>query len=98
MICEFTDAQRVVGHRVELICQVLREQGLAVTPPQLPLLTGRHHRAARVRSDAAVIDVPRGLRTAGPDGGWRRRSSTAGGRRPSGCAATPNRAWVLDFT
>ncbi len=32
LICGFIDAQRVVGHRVELICRVLHEQGLAVTP------------------------------------------------------------------
>lgn len=69
MICGFIDAQRVVGHRVELICQVLREQGLAVTPRSY-----RSWRAAtgvpdRVLSDAAVIDVLKGLRTGGPEGG-----------------------------
>jgi len=69
LICGFIDAQRVVGHRVELICQVLREQGLAVTPRSY-----RSWRAAtgvpdRVLSDAAVIDVLKGLRTGGPEGG-----------------------------
>lgn len=69
MICGVIDPQRVVGHRVELICQVLREQGLAVTSRSYR--SGRAATAvpARVLFDAAVIDVLRGLRTAGPDGG-----------------------------
>lgn len=41
LICEFIDVQRVVGYRVELICRVLRDEDLAVTP-QLPILEGAH--------------------------------------------------------
>ncbi|MGH9155082.1 MAG: IS3 family transposase [Acidimicrobiales bacterium] len=69
MICGFIDARRVVGHRVELICQVLREQGLAVTPRTYCFWRATSRVAARVLSDAAVIDVLRGLKTGGPDGG-----------------------------
>ena len=68
MICGFIDAQRVVGHRVELICQVLREQGLAVTPRSYRSWRAAAGVPARVFSDATVIDVLRGLRTGGPDG------------------------------
>jgi len=69
LICGFIDAERVVGHRVELICQVLREQGLAVTPRSYRSWRAGTAVPARVRSDAAVIDVLRGLRTAGPGDG-----------------------------
>jgi transposase InsO family protein len=69
LICGFIDVQRVVGHRVELICQVLREQGLAVTPRSYRSWKAAAAVPARMLSDAAVIDVLRGLRTAGPDGG-----------------------------
>ncbi len=69
MICGFIDAQRVVGHRVELICQVLREQGLAVTPRSYRSWRAATAVPARVVGDAAIIDVLRGLRTGGPDGG-----------------------------
>ncbi len=69
MICGFIDAQRVVGHRVELICRVLREQGLAVTPRSYRSWKAATSVPARVVSDAAVLDVLRGLKTGGPDGG-----------------------------
>ena len=69
MICGFIDAQRVVGHRVELICRVLREQGLAVTPRSYRSWKAATAVPARVVSDAAVLDVLRGLKTGGPDGG-----------------------------
>jgi len=68
LICGFIDAQRVVGHRVELICQVLREQGVAVTPRSYRSWRAAAGVPARVFSDATVIDVLRGLRTGGPDG------------------------------
>ncbi len=68
MICGFIDAQRVVGHRVELICQVLREQGLAVTPRSYRSWRAATGVPARAFSDAAVIDVLKGLRTGGSDG------------------------------
>jgi len=71
LICGFIDAQRVVGHRVELICRVLREQGLAVTPRSYRSWRAATPVAARTVSDAAVIDVLRGLRAGGPDGGPR---------------------------
>ena len=58
---------RADGHGVEPICGVLREQGLAVAP--------RSYRAwkallacARFRSDAAVLDKLRHVRTGGPKG------------------------------
>lgn len=69
LICGFIDVQRVVGHRVELICQVLREQGLAATPRSYRSWRATTAVPVRVLSDAAVIDVLRGLRTAGPEGG-----------------------------
>ncbi|MGH7861243.1 MAG: IS3 family transposase, partial [Candidatus Dormibacteraceae bacterium] len=69
MICGFIDAQRVFGHRVELICQVLREQVPAVTPRSYRSWKAATTVAARVLSDAAGVDVLRGLRTGGPDGG-----------------------------
>jgi len=69
LICGFIDAQRVVGHRVELICRVLREQGLAVTPRSYRSWKAATAVPARVVSDAAVLDVLRGLKTGGPDGG-----------------------------
>jgi len=69
LICGFIDAQRVVGHRVELICEVLREQGLAVTPRSYRSWRAATGVPARAFSDAAVIDVLRGLRTGGAEGG-----------------------------
>ena len=58
---------RADGHGVEPICEVLRQQGLAVAP--------RSYRAwktlpacARYRSDAAVLDKLRHVRVGGPKG------------------------------
>lgn len=68
MIARFIDEQRAVGHGVESICQVLREQGLTVAP--------RTYRAwktnpvpSRAFSDAAITDKLRGLSAGGPTGG-----------------------------
>lgn len=59
---------RAGGHGVEPICEVLCEQGLAVAP--------RSYRAwktlpacERDKSDAAVLDKLRHVRTGGPQGG-----------------------------
>lgn len=67
MICGFIDAMRADGHGVESTCQALREQGPAVAP--------RSYRAWKTRpapprafTDAAVLDVLRGLRVGGPQG------------------------------
>ncbi|MGI8722944.1 MAG: IS3 family transposase [Geodermatophilaceae bacterium] len=79
LICGFIDAQRVVGHRVELSCQVLREQGLAVTPRSYRSWRAGRALPDRTFSDAAVIDLLRGLRTGGTDGG--RRPEVLYGRR-----------------
>jgi len=68
LIFGFIDEQRTVGHGVESICQVLREQGLQVAP--------RTYRSwktstapARAFDDARIIDKLRGLGTGGPKGG-----------------------------
>lgn len=67
MIVKFIDEQRAEGRGVESICQVLREQGLAVAP--------RTYRAwklrapsARTHSDAQLTDALRRVKTGGPDG------------------------------
>ncbi len=68
MIFRFIDEQRAAGHGVESICEVLREQGLAVAPR-----TYRSWKtnppAARAVDDAGVIDALRHLRTGSPTGG-----------------------------
>ncbi len=68
MIFRFIDEQRAVGRGVESICQVLREQGLAVAPR-----TYRSWKtnppAARAVDDAGVIDTLRHLRTGSTSGG-----------------------------
>jgi putative transposase len=58
---------RADGHGVESICQALSEQGLAVAP--------RSYRAwkitpacERAKTDAAILDMLRHLRTGGPEG------------------------------
>jgi hypothetical protein len=55
LITQFIDEQRAVGHGVESICAVLREQGVPVAPR-----TYRSWRtsspAARVVSDAQLVD------------------------------------------
>jgi putative transposase len=67
LICGFIDAMRAEGHGVESICEALREQGLTVAPrgyrawKTLPA-------AERARSDAAVLDKLRQVRTGGPQG------------------------------
>jgi putative transposase len=67
LICGFIDAMRAEGHRVESICEALREQGLTVAP--------RSYRAwktlpacERAKTDAAVLDKLRHVRTGGPEG------------------------------
>jgi transposase InsO family protein len=68
LIYQFIDEQRADGHGVESICQVLREQGLAVAPR-----TYRSWKSnpapARAVSDAAIIDTLRHLRTGSVTGG-----------------------------
>jgi putative transposase len=66
MICGFIDAMRADGHGVEATCAVLRSQGLTVAL--------RSYRAwnntpacDRDRSDAAIVDALRRLRTGGPE-------------------------------
>jgi putative transposase len=68
LIYRFIDEQRVIGHGVESICQVLRQQGLTVAPRTYrSWKTSRP--AARAFSDASVLDKLRGLKTGGPKGG-----------------------------
>lgn len=68
MIARFIDEQRAAGHGVESICTVLREQGVQVAPR-----TYRSWRtnppAARVVTDARLVDKLRSLRTGSPTGG-----------------------------
>jgi putative transposase len=69
-ITQFIDEQRAVGHGVESICAVLREQGVPVTPRTYRSVAPRTYRswrtsppAARVVSDAQRVDKLRSLRT-----------------------------------
>jgi len=68
LIYRFIDEQRALGHGVESICAVLREQGVPVAPR-----TYRSWRtnapAPRAFSDAALIDTLRSLRTGSATGG-----------------------------
>lgn len=59
---------RAQGHGVESICQVLREQGLAVAPRTYRSWKSRAA-PARAVSDAVIIDALRRVRTGGPQGG-----------------------------
>jgi hypothetical protein len=94
LIFQFIDEQRADGHGVESICQVLREQSLAVAP--------RTYRSwktnpapARAVSDAAILDTLRHLRTGSVIGGplpevlYGRRKMTAWLTRPAHRPATP---------
>ena len=68
MTCAFIDEQRAQGRGVELICRVLREQGLQVAPRTYRAWKANAP-ATRVVEDAAIVDTLRQLRTAGTAGG-----------------------------
>jgi len=56
----FIDQQRLLGRRVESVCQVLRELGLAGAPRTYRSWRCGGGPAARVVSDAQVVDLMRG--------------------------------------
>jgi transposase InsO family protein len=68
LICAFIDEQRRLGRRVESVCQVLREQGLAAAPRSYRAWKALQQPAGRVVADARVVDRLRALRTEGPAG------------------------------
>ena len=96
MIMGFIDAMRALGHAVESICRVLREQGCQVAARTYRSWkqTGRQpgRIAARTISDAHVVDAVRdtawrrdhrGVRKMTPEGLYGRRKMTAALRRTS---------------
>lgn len=68
MICAFIDEQRRLGRRVESVCRVLREQGLAAAPRTYRAWRSAAQPARRVVADAHVVDRLRALRSDGPGG------------------------------
>jgi transposase-like protein len=95
LICGFLDTQRAAGHGVESICQLLRQQGLAVASRTYRAWKSRPP-AARSITDAQLIDRLPTVRTGGPGGrpapeilygrrkmtDWRNRQLRAEGHRP----------------
>lgn len=58
---------RAEGHGVESVCRVLREQGLQVAPRSYRASKSRPA-CERARTDAAIVDKLRSLKTGGRDG------------------------------
>ena len=91
MIIAFIDELRAEGHAVESICRVLREQGCQIAARTYRQWAGGGRPlAARVLSDAVVIDAVRdlawavdhaGVRRLTPEGLYGRRKMTAAVRR-----------------
>jgi putative transposase len=82
LICSFIDEQRRQGRRVESVCQVLREQGLAAAGRTYRVWKATVQPADRTVADARVVDRLRDLRTEGPDGpGGRPAPEVIYGRR-----------------
>jgi putative transposase len=68
LICAFIDEQRRLGRRVESVCRVLREQGLAAAPRTYRAWRSAGQPARRVVADAHVVDRLRALRSDGQGG------------------------------
>jgi transposase InsO family protein len=82
LICSFIDEQRRRGRRVESVCQVLREQGLAAAGRTYRAWKATRRPADRTVADARVVHRLKALRTDGPDGpGGRAAPEIIYGRR-----------------
>ena len=106
MMMGFVDTMRAEGHAVESICRVLREQGCQIAARTYRAWKSPQRRlAARVLSDAEVVDVVRDLAwqpcpktgrpKLSPEGLYGRRKMTALVRRrrlPGASAGSINRA------